>query len=760
MRKTAIFFLVFIMLFSVLTSTVASSAASADFDTVDVILTLDDSTILTLDIEGEYFIAENSCFFQNGSLIITRNADSMLTVTHSEAGLLYYGKSISIMRKDMSVDFGGIMLNNKLLLGHLLLTASDSSFNAVNRIHISQYLYCIVSSIMPDSFPIEALKAQAIASKCRAIASFVQKDGVFSISDRADGLKYNGFNKNSRNIINAVDSTINQALYIDSNILNSDYCISNGGETTLSATQSEAYAVLIDKYDSANPNSRTEKISFTIGENPIIPDTLLDMLIKKASAQLDCTISEIQAIYSVTPHSPAQENAQRDMTRCLFTLKLLSSDGKVHDNVHLDIPFSYAFGFINRHLSAFRGETKDSVCTLYHSRQGDGAGLSMRGAQQRALSGHSYKDILAFYYPAASLDAVKTAPISNIQAPTPASAPKFIIAEATGDVNFRNGPSTKYDILAVVKKGSTVKVYSSENGWAFGVYKNMAGYVSESYLDYGTNSPTPTATIKPTATPTVTPTTSPTVKPTVTPTVKPSTSPTETADPIGWGAVSGDAVNFRTGPSVSYTAIAQLDSGTKLTIYSKVGNFYYAYVPSLDILGYISTSYVTFFPTVTNSPTASTSPTVSPTPDMSGTKFEFAKGVTKSEVNFRTKPDTQNSVVIEKLPANTSVNIIGKSGSWYYILVNNRTGFVSGEYITVKSNGSTGINEVPSTLTLIATSTTAAVNMRHAPSTNADIIRKLAAGDKLTVYLIQGDWCLVKQGDDYGYVFKDYVRLI
>lgn len=758
MRKTVTFFLILIMLFSLLTSTAASSASTFDIDTVDVILTLDDSYILNLDIDGEYFIAENSCYFEDGSLVITRNSDLMLTVTHSKEGFLFAGKNISLMRKDISPDAGGIMLDGKLLLGHLLLSASSSSFNAINRVHISHYLYCTVNSAMPDYFPLEALKAQAIATKSRAMASFSKNDGIFSISDRADGLAYKGYNKNAQNTVNAVDSTLSEALYFNSNILNCEYCISNGGETALAQNQAEAYAVLEDEYDASNPNSRVEKISFTLGEDPTLPTALSEMLIKKASSQLDCTISSILHIYSASPHSPAQAYSQRSMTRCLFTLKLLSDDGKIHDNVHLDIPFSYAFGFLNRYLTAFWGETKDSVCTIYHARQGDGAGLSMRGAQQRALCGRSYKDILAFYYPAAAVDNLKASPVSNVKAPSPASKPSFTTVKATGDVYFRTGPSKKYDIITVVKKGTKVNVYSTQNGWAFGVYEDTAGYVSMSYLDIEAS---PTATVKPTATPTVKPTAAPTVKPTAAPTVKPTVTPTapvETADPIGWGAVSGDAVNFRSGPSVSYTAITQLNSGTKLTIYSKVGNFYYAYVPSLDILGYISTSYVTFFPTVTGSPTAQ--PQVSPTPNMSGTKFEFAKGTTNDEVNFRTKPDTQNSVVIEKLPANTAVNILGKSGSWYYILVNNRTGFVNRDYITVKSNGSTGINEVPSTLTLIATSTTAAVNMRHAPSTTADIIRKLAAGDKLTVYLIQGDWCLVKQGDDYGYVYKDYVRLI
>lgn len=43
-------------------------------------------------------------------------------------------------------------------------------------------------------------------------------------------------------------------------------------------------------------------------------------------------------------------------------------------------------------------------------------------------------------------------------------------------------------------------------------------------------------------------------------------------------------------------------------------------------------------------------------------------GMTHTNVNLRSKPSTKSNIIAE-IPAHTSVSIISKSGSWYYISV-------------------------------------------------------------------------------------------
>ena len=64
-------------------------------------------------------------------------------------------------------------------------------------------------------------------------------------------------------------------------------------------------------------------------------------------------------------------------------------------------------------------------------------------------------------------------------------------------------------------------------------------------------------------------------------------------------------------------------------------------------------------------------------------KLEGKTAVTTSGLNFRTGPTTGHSI-IQTLPKNTKVTIVGKNADWYKIKVDGNEGWVSGDYIEVK----------------------------------------------------------------------------
>ncbi|WP_194842064.1 peptidoglycan-binding protein [Gracilibacillus salitolerans] len=63
------------------------------------------------------------------------------------------------------------------------------------------------------------------------------------------------------------------------------------------------------------------------------------------------------------------------------------------------------------------------------------------------------------------------------------------------------------------------------------------------------------------------------------------------------------------------------------------------------------------------------------------------KGTTTDRVNFRAQPNTNNGTkVYETLDNNQTIDIIGKDGyGWYRAKVNGRSGWVHGDYVTVKN---------------------------------------------------------------------------
>lgn len=292
------------------------------------------------------------------------------------------------------------------------------------------------------------------------------------------------------------------------------------------------------------------------------------------------------------------------------------------------------------------------------------------------------------------------------------------LGKTTGSVNFRSGPSTSHAILATLKKDSTLTLYALKDGWYEAAMANgTRGHISAKYVTLTYANPDYQSA--------------------------PSGGSPQT--PMGMGETTA-TVNFREGPSTSARKITQLKKGETVTLYSLDNGWYEAGYNGKR--GYLFAQYVKQLP---SAPAGGG--------DGGALGLTLAAGRTVSSVNFRTRPSTTDSTIIQKLEKDPSIHILGQTGDWYYMLYNNRTGDVNKPYVSVTDSGSAGIPTVSDTLTLVVTSTTASVNMRLGPGTSFDVVRLLARGAQVTVYLIRDGWCLVKQGGDYGYVLSDHIRL-
>jgi uncharacterized protein YraI len=56
---------------------------------------------------------------------------------------------------------------------------------------------------------------------------------------------------------------------------------------------------------------------------------------------------------------------------------------------------------------------------------------------------------------------------------------------ATSDVNLRSGPGTQYPLVGRIPGGSTVEAVNCNVGWCEAQFNGRAGYVNQSYLDFG-----------------------------------------------------------------------------------------------------------------------------------------------------------------------------------------------------------------------------------------------------------------------------------
>ena len=143
------------------------ASAAADYSTIKVKLTTNNATVISMSVKGEYFLNENGASFHGGTLTLRANADGTLTVSHSTEGELYTGASVSVMRAQMKPSAGYMYFNSRSYLGHFNVRVLSSGFlQVVNVVPLAHYLYGVVGHEMSNTFPIEALKAQAVAAKC------------------------------------------------------------------------------------------------------------------------------------------------------------------------------------------------------------------------------------------------------------------------------------------------------------------------------------------------------------------------------------------------------------------------------------------------------------------------------------------------------------------------------------------------------------------------------------------------------------------
>ena len=258
------------------------------------------------------------------------------------------------------------------------ITVYRSNGSVIN-LNMTDYLIGVVSSEMPASFNLEALKAQSVLARTYALkAKQTGKKLTDTVSTQSyidiDQMKNkwgNSFNTYYNKIKNAVENTNGEYLSYNGNYIEALYHSTNNGKTESSLDVfGNYYPYLISvssEYDK-NASSYLRTISMPL-------DTISNKL--GLSLNNDSVIS----ILSYTDGGNIKEiningnNFSGKKVRELLGLRSADFDISISDN--------------NANITT-RG-------------YGHGVGMSQYGANGMANAGYSYKDILAHYYPGTTL---------------------------------------------------------------------------------------------------------------------------------------------------------------------------------------------------------------------------------------------------------------------------------------------------------------------------------------------------------------------
>lgn len=109
--------------------------------------------------------------------------------------------------------------------GKMIVTGTEDGLTIINELPVESYLYGVIPSEMPSSYPEEALKAQAVCAR-----SFVYKqmagssyEGLGAHVDDSTSCQVYNNQAESESVINAVDATCGEVLMGDGEILKTYY---------------------------------------------------------------------------------------------------------------------------------------------------------------------------------------------------------------------------------------------------------------------------------------------------------------------------------------------------------------------------------------------------------------------------------------------------------------------------------------------------------------------------------------------------------
>ena len=276
------------------------------------------------------------------------------------------------------------------------------------HVYLENYLYGVVPYEMSSSWPIEALKAQAVAARTYTVR---RMDGRVSydydLTDTTSDQVYYGHTGNVSNATQAVDATKGIVIMNDGVLSGTYYTASNGGQTesVKNAWGSSGYAYLgvkNDPFDASNTSSIRRKLTVYSDFDHASQNAALSQLLTEAVQEEFGANAVIETIDSITPHTPKYAAPSRLYTQMDFDVTVLIG------NTYADATLSFSiFDELETLLGMnINSSTKNELWTaektasgflITVARWGHGIGMSQRGAQQMAKLGYTYDPILGFY---------------------------------------------------------------------------------------------------------------------------------------------------------------------------------------------------------------------------------------------------------------------------------------------------------------------------------------------------------------------------
>ena len=271
-------------------------------------------------------------------------------------------------------DDGYVWIGDRWYRGRTQLIRQDDSITAVNHVDLEQYLYSVVGAEAVSTWPIEALKAQAVAARSYALYKRnTDPSSIFDLDTTVGTQVYKGLDSEYTTTHQAVNDTLGQIMTYQNNVILAAFHSSSGGYTENVEdvwTSPLPYLRAVVDYDHESPVFEWQQV---------IPVSRIQTLVAGVG-----NIRGLQPVV-MTPRGR------------VITMKVTGDRGTA------TISGKKLRQALDLRSTLFRVSTDGSNLKVKGRGFGHGLGLSQWGAYYLAKKGVNYHQILAHYYQNANL---------------------------------------------------------------------------------------------------------------------------------------------------------------------------------------------------------------------------------------------------------------------------------------------------------------------------------------------------------------------
>ncbi len=321
---------------------------------------------------------------------------------------------------------GVFVINGKAYRGSLDLNLEARGIRVINRLGLEEYLYGVVSKEMPADWPIEALKAQAVAARTYALYSKNRHtEEGFDVCATTHCQVYGGIEAEKSAVKAAVDATGGQVLYYGGKPIDAFFHTDSGGMTENSEDVWGTYYPYLRAAKEDKAGTGAWKQKYTVPE--------LQLKLKEAGYQFG-----VMKRIELTPLSIGKATEDRSQSGRVQLIKFFGNQGnasltgnelrkilglkstlfdvrleypnlsKIDMNMGLtkkemevNLPAVTEKNLTQKKIHDINGKKGETI-VIYGYGWGHGLGLSQWGA--KALAAHmDYRAILSHYYQSTEL---------------------------------------------------------------------------------------------------------------------------------------------------------------------------------------------------------------------------------------------------------------------------------------------------------------------------------------------------------------------